>query len=120
MSQVFCDLLEILQRGLTLQATRLEGSFEAMADMVMDQRLLRAFDGALDRLQLLSDLSAWQPAEAGQRRVLRVMAATGCAALPWQPQAHQASGRRPHDLRIYELRGDGAGRPQADRLYPAG
>lgn len=55
--QIFRNQLEISQRSLSLLAVRLEGPFETVADVVMDHRLLGAFDRALDRLQLLGNLS---------------------------------------------------------------
>src|ERR1017187_7212445 len=56
-SQIFRDQLEVAQRRLPPGAGCLERSFEAVADMIVDQRLLGVFDGALHGLQLLGDRS---------------------------------------------------------------
>src|ERR1700676_1667207 len=60
-SQVLRDQLEIPERRPAFGAGRLERSFERVADVVVDQGFLGAFDGALHRLQLLGDLAARSP-----------------------------------------------------------
>src|ERR1700731_1152127 len=56
--QVLRDQLEILERSPAPGAGPLKRPLQTVADVVVDQGLLGAFDGALHGLQLLRDLGA--------------------------------------------------------------
>src|ERR1700682_1865333 len=60
-SEILRDQLEVPERRLTFRTGRLERSFEAVADVIVNQCLLGALDGALHGLKLLGDLSAGPP-----------------------------------------------------------
>src|SRR5882724_2739743 len=57
-SQILRDQLEVPECSLTFRTGRLERSFEAVADVVVNQCLFGIFNCALHGLQLLGDLSA--------------------------------------------------------------
>src|ERR1700737_3716231 len=60
-SEILRDQLKVPERRLTFRTGRLERSFEAVADVIVNQCLLGALDGALHGLKLLGDLSARPP-----------------------------------------------------------
>ena len=54
-SEVFGDFLELVDGG-ALISRRVSGLFEAVVDMVMNQRFLSRYDGLLDGRELLCDV----------------------------------------------------------------
>ena len=60
-SQIFRDQPEVPKRSLAFRAGSLERPLEAMADVIVYQRLLRILDRALHGLQLVCNLGAGLP-----------------------------------------------------------
>ena len=60
-SEIFGDLLELIQRRSLAASKRSKGVLEAMVDVILNQRTLGLADGFLHRVELLGDIHAGAP-----------------------------------------------------------